>query len=222
VSNERLIRCRVWLAVLVMVVLALPACDGGSDDGEEQSTSGAPGGSAGTDRGTATASGFPKPAECRPGADPTPEQTEGPFYKADPPRRTSLVERGVTGRRLLLRGRVLSTDCRTLAEARVDFWQAGGDGEYDNEGYRLRGYQLTDGQGRYRLETVVPSQYDGRTAHIHVKITPRGGETLTTQLYFPGKAENRSDAIFDPATLLRVRRGSDAWRAAFDFVVEPG
>jgi protocatechuate 3,4-dioxygenase beta subunit len=58
---------------------------------------------------------------------------------------------------------VLTPDCRPLAGARVDFWQADGNGVYDNDGYRLRGYQVTDGRGRYRLETVVPGRYEPRT-----------------------------------------------------------
>ena len=138
----------------------------------------------------------PRPAACRPGAKTTPEQTEGPYYKSGPPRRTSLLEQGVEGRRLLLAGRVLTPDCRPLAGARVDFWQADGNGVYDNDGYRLRGYQITDGRGRYRLETVVPGRYEPRTPHIHVKVTPKGGQTVTTQLYLPGEAENADDPIY--------------------------
>jgi protocatechuate 3,4-dioxygenase beta subunit len=121
---------------------------------------------------------------CRP-ADVTPEQTEGPYYKPDPPKRTSLVDSSVTGKRLSLVGRVLDTNCTAIARARVDFWQADGNGVYDNSGYRLRGYQLTNGRGGYHVETVVPGIYEGRTRHIHVKVTPPGGRPLTTQLYFP-------------------------------------
>ena len=166
-----------------------------------------------------TAEGFPKVPKCRPPAKATPEQTEGPYYKQGPPRRRSLLGPGVMGRKLLLRGRVLSTGCKPVPGARVDFWQADGDGEYDNAGYRLRGYQLTDGKGRYRLATVVPAQYESRAPHIHVKITPKGDATLTSQLYLPGTAANRSDPIFVSDTVIRLRRGRGAWRGAFNFVV---
>jgi protocatechuate 3,4-dioxygenase beta subunit len=158
-------------------------------------------------------------AKCRSGAEPTPAQAEGPYYRAGPPRRRSLIEPGVRGRRLRLRGRVLSTGCRPRAGARVDFWQADGAGEYDNAGYRLRGWQRTDAKGRYRLDTVVPAQYEGRAPHIHVKVTPRGGRTLVTQLYLPGARANDDDPIFVRETLVRLRRGPGARRAAFDFVV---
>jgi protocatechuate 3,4-dioxygenase beta subunit len=182
---------------LVLAALALAGCDGDPPDREEGAVAG-----------------------CRAPAEPTPEQTEGPFYKADPPRRRSIAEPGAPGAPLMLTGRVLSAGCRPLARARVDFWQADGNGEYDNAGYRLRGYQLTDPAGRYRLETVVPAEYDGRTPHIHAKVTPAGGETLTTQLYFAGQARNRADPIFVPETAVRLRRESGSARAAFDFVVE--
>ncbi len=153
-------------------------------------------------------------------ATPTPPQTEGPFYKAGPPRRRSLIEAGVRGRRLLLRGRVLTTECTPLTGTRLDFWQADGAGRYDNVGYRLRGYQLSDRNGRYRLETVVPADYEGRTRHIHVKVQARGGRTLTTQLYFPGESRNRRDPIFAPETVVRLRRGASPWRASFDFILD--
>jgi protocatechuate 3,4-dioxygenase beta subunit len=52
-----------------------------------------------------------------------------------------------------------------------------------------------------------------------VKVTPPGGNTLTTQLYFPNEAQNGSDPIFTPRTVLRIRRGSHPLRASFDFVV---
>jgi protocatechuate 3,4-dioxygenase beta subunit len=188
-----------------MLAAALVACDGDSEEGRSP-------------RAASEASGTAA-ADCRRGQEATPEQTEGPYYKPGPPRRRSLLERGVKGRPLVIRGRVLSSACRPRARARVDFWQADGAGDYDNSGYRLRGYQLTDRKGRYRVRTVVPARYEGRTRHIHVKVTPRGGETLTTQLYFPREAANRSDPIFAGGPLLRVRRGARLWRGAFDFVV---
>jgi protocatechuate 3,4-dioxygenase beta subunit len=154
-------------------------------------------------------------ASCRA----TPAQTEGPYYKAGPPRRRTFVTARTSGRRLTLRGRVLSTTCKPVGRARVDFWQADASGSYDNSGYRFRGYQLTDSKGRYRLSTVVPGEYPGRTKHIHVKVTPRGGSVLTTQLYIPGTARNNSDPIFQRSNLVRLNRAHRVWRARFNFVV---
>ena len=44
------------------------------------------------------------------------------------------------------------------------------------------GHQFTDADGRYRLETVVPGLYPGRTRHIHVKVQAKGGPVLTKRI----------------------------------------
>ena len=105
---------------------------------------------------------------------PTPSLTAGPFYREGSPRRTVLREGSAPGRRLLLTGVVYDDRCRPLAGAWVDFWQADGEGRYDNSGYGFRGQQLTDSAGRYTLDTVVPAEYPGRTPHIHVKVRAPG------------------------------------------------
>jgi protocatechuate 3,4-dioxygenase beta subunit len=157
---------------------------------------------------------------CRPGVPLTAAQTEGPYYSANPPQRATLIEPGMAGARLLLSGIVVTQDCRPVANARLDFWQADAAGAYDNTGFRLRGYQLADSAGRYRLETIVPAEYPGRTVHIHVKVTPPGGATLTSQLYFPEVARNSSDGIFSRELLVQdVVRGPEGVTARFDFVV---
>ena len=152
--------------------------------------------------------------------DPTPAQTEGPYFTPNSPLRRSIVPAGAAGVRLTLTGRVLTTAGKPIARALIDFWQTDAGGAYDNTGYRFRGHQLTDAKGRYALTTVVPGLYPGRTKHIHVKVQPRGGSILTTQLYFPGVARNRSDRIFQSALLVRNWRKVGARRAArFDFVL---
>ncbi|HKZ54625.1 MAG TPA: hypothetical protein VJ123_04025 [Anaerolineales bacterium] len=163
-------------------------------------------------------------AEVGPTCDgtPTTAQTEGPYYKAGSPERTRLVEGSVSGTPLLVTGRVLDADCQPVAGAKVDFWQADAQGDYDNAGYGMRGHQLTDEDGGYRLETVVPGEYPGRTPHIHVKIfDPAGRELLTTQLYLPGLSELVPDSIFDPALLTsELPPESDGRRhVSFDFIV---
>jgi protocatechuate 3,4-dioxygenase beta subunit len=158
----------------------------------------------------------PTPA-CADGDEPTPEQTEGPFFTPDSPERKSLLEPGVQGTELVVAGTVLATDCTPISGALLDFWHADAGGEYDNEGYRLRGHQFADAQGRYRLETIEPGLYTGRTRHIHVKAQAPDGPILTTQLYFPGEPGNVSDGIFDPALVMGI---PEAGAARFDFVLE--
>ena len=157
---------------------------------------------------------------CGDGDEPTPDQTEGPYFKPRSPRRQRLVEAGTEGRPLLLTGTVLTTDCRPVPRALLDFWQADARGTYDNAGFRLRGHQFADARGAYRLETVVPGLYPSRTRHIHVKVQPRGGDVLTSQLYFPGEPRNRVDGIFDEALLVRLARRGARWVARLDFVLQ--
>ena len=149
----------------------------------------------------------------------TPSQTEGPYFKPSSPERVSLLEPEMRGRRLIVTGAVLSPDCKPVPRALLDFWQADAGGRYDNAGFRLRGHQLTDAEGRYRLETILPGVYPGRTRHIHVKVQAPNGRPLTTQLYFPGEAGNARDGIFDPALLVALADAADSATARFDFVL---
>ena len=167
---------------------------------------------------TATAM-LPATPACDDGDDPTPEQTEGPYYTPDSPQRAALLEEGIAGTRLVVSGIVLGTGCSPVDGALLDFWHADDAGVYDNEGYRLRGHQFTAADGRYRLETIRPGLYTGRTRHIHVKVQAPGQGVLTTQLYFPDEPANDEDGIFDERLLMDVREADGGLAASFTFVV---
>ena len=147
----------------------------------------------------------------------TEAQTAGPFFKTNTPLRASLVEAGSKAPRLVVTGQVLSARCTPLANALLDFWHADEDGDYDNTGFRSRGHQFTDAQGRYRLATIVPAEYPGRARHIHVKVQAPGKRVLTTQLYFPGDPGNAKDGLYEPALEMRLAKAAEG---IFDFVVE--
>jgi protocatechuate 3,4-dioxygenase beta subunit len=152
--------------------------------------------------------------------DPTPAQTEGPYYTPNTPGRTSFLEPDLPGTKLIVTGFVLSTGCQPVAQALVDFWHCDDAGVYDNVGYRLRGHQFTDDQGRYYLETILPGVYPGRTRHIHVKVQAPNQPILTTQMYFPNEPGNDTDGIFSPELLMDVQDVADGKAAAFNFVLE--
>jgi len=149
----------------------------------------------------------------------TASQTEGPYYTPDTPERSSLREEGETGTALVITGLVLTPDCEPVANAWLDVWHADANGTYDNTGYRYRGHLFTDATGTYRLETIVPGLYPGRTRHIHVKVQAPGGSILTTQLYFSDEPLNATDGLFDPSLVMRYQPPSDVVTATFDFVV---
>jgi protocatechuate 3,4-dioxygenase beta subunit len=157
---------------------------------------------------------------CRANEAPTASQAEGPFYKRSTRQRSSLIESGMLGERLVLSGHVMTTDCRPLPNTVLDFWQADAKGQYDNEGYRLRGHVIADAYGRFQLETIVPGSYPGRTKHIHVKLRPPGGRVLTTQLYFPDEPRNLRDAIYSPALQMSLAHGKDAAQGRFHFMLQ--
>jgi protocatechuate 3,4-dioxygenase beta subunit len=148
--------------------------------------------------------------------DRTAPQTEGPFFKPKSPERTSLLEKQLGGERLVLTGVVLSRACKPVPQALLDFWQADDAGEYDNRGFRYRGHQFSDADGRFRLETIVPAVYPGRTRHIHVKVQAPSRSVLTTQIYFPGDPANRRDSLFREDLAMRKVAGE----GRFDFVIE--
>jgi protocatechuate 3,4-dioxygenase beta subunit len=153
--------------------------------------------------------------------DPTPELTEGPYFTPNSPKRRSILPAGAVGTRLTLTGRVLTTTGKPIPTALIDVWQADARGAYDNAGYRFRGHQFTNAKGQYTLFTVVPGLYPGRTKHIHVKVQAPNEPVLTTQLFFPGVAANRSDGIFDTECLVKRWRVLQGRRlATFDFVLD--
>jgi protocatechuate 3,4-dioxygenase beta subunit len=156
---------------------------------------------------------------CGDDDEPTIAQTAGPYYTPNSPERTSFLEEGMTGTNLLLNGYVLTTGCTPVARALVDFWHCDEAGVYDNTGYRLRGHQFTDEQGRYQLASIVPGIYPGRTRHIHVKVQAPNGPVLTTQLYFPNVPDNASDGIFHPSLVVEASEDEKGMSALFNFVL---
>lgn len=161
----------------------------------------------------------PTPA-CGESRGPTPSQTEGPYFTPNSPRRAALYEPGMDGTRLRVGGLVLDRACRPLANVLVDLWQADAQGRYDNAGYRLRGHQFTDAEGRWQFDTILPGLYPGRTRHLHVKLQAPRGKILTTQLYFPNDAtSNARDRIFDKRLLTNTAGDTEQMIARYDFVL---
>lgn len=105
---------------------------------------------------------------------PTRPDEEGPFYRPGAP------ERSRTGAGLTILGTVRSQDCHAIPGARLEWWSANGEGEYDDA---HRAAQRADASGRYRYETSFPGRYPGRPPHVHVRVTAPGHRLLITQLY---------------------------------------
>jgi catechol 1,2-dioxygenase len=133
---------------------------------------------------------------------------------------------------LEIEGRVTSIDCTTpLANVELDFWQANHTGHYDNDGtlppnhLLLRGKLKTDGDGRYRVKTIVPGRYlngkQYRPSHVHVKVRAKSHGPLTTQLYFPDDPFNDIDPFLHKSLIMDVKRKDRILVARYDFVLRP-
>ena len=138
----------------------------------------------------------------------SPEQTQGPFFVEEKLNRSDLrvdpangsVSPGVPLRLELNVYQVANNSCTPLPGAAVDVWHCDALGSYsdvrDNAGGSgdtrgrkfLRGYQVTDGQGRVEFQTIYPGWYQGRTVHLHYKIrtnpSSEVGHEFTSQLFF--------------------------------------
>ncbi|CAF0926044.1 unnamed protein product [Rotaria sordida] len=82
-------------------------------------------------------------------------------------------------------GQVVNFDTgKPLENAKIDVWQYHPLTGYSVFGYNFRGYFLTDNQGKYEIETLIPVPYVSiRPSHIHVTVSSSGYYKLTTQLY---------------------------------------
>jgi protocatechuate 3,4-dioxygenase beta subunit len=164
---------------------------------------------------------------------PTEHNILGPFYRDNAPFRTQLAETSEPGEALSVRGRVVGVDGRPLRRATVDVWHANGDGHYDNDGahrqpapdhFHLRGRMVTDANGSYAFETVLPGTYEDepgimRPRHIHYIVSCPGYATLTTQLYFAGDPWLAIDPYALPSLVIELERRGAGLAGTFDVVL---
>lgn len=164
-----------------------------------------------------------------PGA--TPNTMAGPFYRADAPVKRDGESISIDGRGtpLALTLEVTDLDCEPVADAQIEVWQANADGLYENQApdlqpeKNLRGVYRAGVDGRAIVRTVRPKGYaiphDGpvgallarlglspdRPAHLHVRISAPGFQTLTTHLFDGDDPALDSDPLFavDPALVTR-------------------
>jgi protocatechuate 3,4-dioxygenase beta subunit len=138
----------------------------------------------------------------------SPEQTEGPFFVDEKLNRSDIrvdpstggVSPGLPLRLVLHINKVSNDACTPLSGATVDIWHCDALGSYsdvrenasgsdDTRGRKfLRGYQVTDSEGKVEFQTIYPGWYQGRSVHVHYMIrtnpTSEVGHEFTSQLYF--------------------------------------
>jgi protocatechuate 3,4-dioxygenase beta subunit len=138
----------------------------------------------------------------------TPEGEIGPYFADDSAagfNRSNIVSNldgtnTQTGIPLTLIVTVLDgqKSCAPYVGAQIDIWHCNASGVYsDIAGENtsseqwLRGYQITDANGKVTFTTVIPGWYAGRTTHIHLRVRATYSEasstsdgTNTTQCFF--------------------------------------
>jgi protocatechuate 3,4-dioxygenase beta subunit len=142
----------------------------------------------------------------------TPKQTEGPFYPDKMPLDTDndliIINDSLTpavGTVAYLSGKVTDVKGTPIRNALVEIWQVDNNGVYlhtrggkrEKLDSNFQGYGrfLTDSKGNYFFRTLKPSEYSGRTPHIHMAVSANGQRKLTTQCYVKGEPRNQKDFI---------------------------
>ena len=166
----------------------------------------------------------------------------GPFHVADAPELPMGADICLDrkGEPMRVRGRVLDTGGRPIANAKIDVWQANDEGFYDVQqkgiqpDFNLRGVFRTGPDGAYWFRGVKPKYYpipdDGpggkllkalgrhpyRPAHLHYIIEAEGFDRLVTHIFDPDDPYINSDAVFGvkESLLAKFDRISDPARIA--------
>ena len=155
----------------------------------------------------------------------TPWQGEGPFYPDKIPVDTDndLVKNGdnsfeAGGKILILNGILLNPDSEPVNHVSIEIWQTDKNGVYRHSGSFARdimdkqfqgfGRTKTDRNGQFFFRTIVPTEYPGRTPHIHMKLWREEKNILTTQLYIKDHPRNNKDFLFQRMSLAEQRLNS--------------
>lgn len=140
-------------------------------------------------------------------------------FRAGAPRRSRLADPGTPGVPFVLSGVVSGVTCGRIAGARVDVWQADASGAFDASGFRLRGHQLTDANGRFTFTTVEPGPEPGRAKRLGLRVQVAGKFDLPTEVFFPDDPRASGDPRFRKELLLKLQRATSGRAASFDVVL---
>jgi protocatechuate 3,4-dioxygenase beta subunit len=144
----------------------------------------------------------------------------GPYYLPDQPFRENIAPESASGKKLVVTGKLYANGCEEIiSDAVIDIWQASEEGEYENEYYR--GQIVTDKNGEYKFETIVPLGYGEGTAyrppHIHFKVRIDDKEVITSQMFFE---DTRDKPGFDNAYIIDLtNENADALIGEYSIVL---
>jgi protocatechuate 3,4-dioxygenase beta subunit len=128
------------------------------------------------------------------------------------------------GERLSFAATVLDRDCRPAAGTRVRVWHTDSAGRYgpgDRDCCYYGGDLVTDGNGRFQLDTIRPARYPESGAppsHIHFEMRHESG-SLDTEVIFDGGGRQTAPVV--PAHVIPVELTpiDSGWRGEATFVL---
>jgi protocatechuate 3,4-dioxygenase beta subunit len=182
-----------------------------------------------------------------------PELTEGPYFVDENINRadirsdtsTGTIKPGTPLNLAFNVAQVTAGGCTVLANAKIDVWHCDAQGSYSDVSDNmfgstkgqtfLRGYQMTDANGKAAFTTIYPGWYQGRAVHIHFKVRVNNKE-FTSQFFFDdtlsdqvltqamytksgNRTKNTQDSIFRQAgdvLTLKLTKSGDGYTAIFD------
>jgi hydroxyquinol 1,2-dioxygenase len=144
----------------------------------------------------------------------------GPFFAEGSPEVAIGADTsfGAVGEPCWVEGTVRDIDGGPVAGARIEVWEADGDGrydvQYDDGRVAGRAHLHTDAEGRYSFWAITPTSYpipdDGpvgqllesvgrssmRASHLHFMVSSPGCRTLVTHIFVRGDPLLDSDSVF--------------------------
>jgi protocatechuate 3,4-dioxygenase beta subunit len=244
-------------------LLIVVGCNGDDEPDSQATATGSTSTATQTPATTTAATTRAAPTEVAVNCVITPEVTEGPYFvderinrsdiRSDPS--TGAVSEGIPLRMVLTVSTVTGGACAPLAGAVVDMWHcdalgvysdvSGGAGQDNTAGKKfLRGYQVTDANGKVEFLTIFPGWYSGRAIHIHYKVRTDPDSTqgleFTSQLFFDEAINstvtttrspysqkgtpdqtNATDNIFDSQMIVPLVVEGDGYAGTFHVGVGP-
>lgn len=142
----------------------------------------------------------------------------GPFFVEGAPEIPLGGVMAGAGEPCWVEGTVTDTEGNPVAGARLEVWEADGDGfydvQYDDNRMSARGHLFTDDHGTYRFWALTPTPYpiphDGpvgalleatgrspmRASHLHFMVSAPELRTLVTHIFVRGDSYLDSDSVF--------------------------
>jgi len=133
-------------------------------------------------------------------------QMNTPNHRQGAPFRAKLSPPHAEGTVLVVTGQVRDAQGQGVASALLDAFQADAKGDYDTKGNNYRARIMTDEQGRFEFETIVPSNY-GPPPHIHFIVSADGFKDKSTEMFFID-AEHPTNSSPELTPKLEERRAS--------------